>query len=271
MKPRCLRSIITVVFALLLTVPLFPASAQTSVEFKPGDRVMVSYLANRPLTIYDKPRQGAVSLTNLPAGTIVTLTKGPVSENDHTWWHIRGDSGQGWVMTAVPVAGKSVPTFSLATVDLLTAAVTALTNGIKRAPSAVTYLNRGLIYYGQKNYSLALTDFSSAIKLDTKLAAAYNSRGLVYLAMRSYRAAIDDFSQATTLVSSEVVYLNNRGRAYLGQENYPLAALDFELASRLNPAYLTALNNFQHTSNLAYGFADTTPLLTQMTQQDPNN
>ncbi len=261
---------ISIVIVLFMTyIP--PARAENAPGFAPGNRVMVSYQANQPLVLYAKPMQSADPLTKLPPGTIVTLTKGPVNDNGKSWWHIRGDSGQGWILANVVIGGKQVPTFAAATPELLTAAVSSLTASIKRAPAAATYVNRGLLYYGQRNYALALTDLSDAIKRDSKLAPAYNSRGLVYLAMHSFRMAIDDFSQAMKLEPSEAVFPNSRGRAYLGLENFRLALQDFDLANRLNPSYVTAVNNYQYAYNRAYGFSNTARALTKLTEQDPDN
>ncbi|MFM6878786.1 MAG: tetratricopeptide repeat protein, partial [Microcystis panniformis] len=56
----------------------------------------------------------------------------------------------------------------------------AITQAINLAPRAAWYYNRGILYYNQQKYELALDDYNKAIELNPNHAGAYYNRGLLY-------------------------------------------------------------------------------------------
>ena len=56
----------------------------------------------------------------------------------------------------------------------------------------MTYQDRGLAWNEKTEYDKALADYTEAIRLDPKSAAAYNDRGWVWTAKKEYDKAIAD-------------------------------------------------------------------------------
>lgn len=52
------------------------------------------------LIIYYEPANDALAITNVPAGTEIIITGGPLSEGDQTWWRIQTVNFSGWVKAA---------------------------------------------------------------------------------------------------------------------------------------------------------------------------
>ena len=65
----------------------------------------------------------------------------------------------------------------------------------------------------------AIQDFSQAIKLDPKNAAALYSRGLTYSNDGQWDRAIQDYDEAIKLNPNDVRALSNRGNAYLAERS----------------------------------------------------
>jgi tetratricopeptide (TPR) repeat protein len=73
---------------------------------------------------------------------------------------------------------------------------------------AEAYYNRGLIYdYIERNWDLALADYTEAIRLNPNYAEAYTSRGKIYRVLKDKNKARKDFQRALKL------YRNQRNTA----------------------------------------------------------
>ncbi len=72
----------------------------------------------------------------------------------------------------------------------------AITQAINLAPRAAWYYNRGILYYNQQKYKLALDDYNKAIELNPNYALAYYNRGNLYRRQQKYKLALDDYNQA---------------------------------------------------------------------------
>ena len=64
--------------------------------------------------------------------------------------------------------------------------------------------HRGLAYRDKRDYDRAINDFSQAIRLDGRNAAAFDNRGLAYRMKGDLERALADFDQAVR-IDPEVV------------------------------------------------------------------
>ena len=128
--------------------------------------------------------------------------------------------------------------------DVKIAACTAvIRSGVETGASlAASFNNRGIGYYDEGQYDLAIQDYSQAIRLKP-LAAIYNNRGNAYRDQRYYDLAIQDYDQAIRMKPDLAIAFNNRGVAYLREGQYDLAIRDFDATIRLKPDYASAYAN----------------------------
>jgi len=104
----------------------------------------------------------------------------------------------------------------------------------------IDYNSHGLANNAKGDFDSAIADFSEAIRLDPKYAAAYNNRGLAYIAEGDYDHAIGDFNQAVQLDPKYASAYNNRCIAHNDKGESYLALADCNEAIRLNPDYTGA-------------------------------
>ena len=62
----------------------------------------------------------------------------------------------------------------------------AITQAINLAPRAAWYYNRGILYYNQQKYDLALSDYNKDIEINPNYAEAYYNRGILYKNLQKY-------------------------------------------------------------------------------------
>ncbi|MBW2740110.1 MAG: hypothetical protein JRE64_14980, partial [Deltaproteobacteria bacterium] len=67
------------------------------------------------------------------------------------------------------------------------------------APPSVDYFQRGGKYINEKNYNLAIRDYTEAISRNQNKAAAYGNRGLAYRMKGEYDLTIRDCTEAIHL------------------------------------------------------------------------
>jgi tetratricopeptide (TPR) repeat protein len=92
------------------------------------------------------------------------------------------------------------------------------------------WLSRAIVFAEQRNYDLAIEDYTSAIELDSGLLPAFNNRGIVYTAQARYDEALADFNRVLELDGSSILGLTNRAVVYALQGEFELAIADLELA-----------------------------------------
>jgi tetratricopeptide (TPR) repeat protein len=142
--------------------------------------------------------------------------------------------------------------------------------GDKPAPgTAGSFLDRGITLASQREWEMAIADFTEAIRLNPALSAAYLLRGRAAYASvsdvyniaenfahvrayfpsgrqlsgeqtRAYDRAIADFTEALRLDGNNAVIYLNRGEAYAQKADYDKAIADFTQAIRHNPNYARA-------------------------------
>jgi tetratricopeptide (TPR) repeat protein len=108
---------------------------------------------------------------------------------------------------------------------------------------AKVYYNRGLAYGKKGQYDNAISDNNKAIELNPKYAWAYYNRGLAYSNKGQLDKAISDYTKAIEIDPMIDRAYYNRGLAYHDKGQYDNAISDYTEAIELNPKHLYAYNN----------------------------
>jgi tetratricopeptide (TPR) repeat protein len=115
-------------------------------------------------------------------------------------------------------------------------AVTEYTSAIQlNSDSASAYLKRGQCYVMLKKYDKAISDYNKAIKLKPDTIQIFYLRGLAYMAASNYKSAFDDFSKVIRLDPNNYDSFIQRGAACEGMENFKSANYDYSEAIRIRP------------------------------------
>lgn len=97
---------------------------------------------------------------------------------------------------------------------------------------ASAYVNRGLTYYGAKNFSAAIKDFNRAINLESDDAQNYFYRALCYR-QTDKEAAFADFNKAIELNPNAAYVYSERGNFYEDLQDFSKAVEDYTRAIEL--------------------------------------
>lgn len=76
--------------------------------------------------------------------------------------------------------------------------------------NAIAYSLRGVIFYLQKNFNSALSDFNKTLELNPSDYKTFYNRGLAYVKLGDYRAAESDFSGAIRINPNDADSYYNR-------------------------------------------------------------
>ena len=101
--------------------------------------------------------------------------------------------------------------------------------------AASVYNNRGLYYYDNEKYDLALADFKRALELDPIGANPYINRGNVYLAQEEYEIALKNYTRAIELDPKDPIPYGNRGLTYQSMDKVDLATKDYNKVIDMAP------------------------------------
>ncbi len=107
---------------------------------------------------------------------------------------------------------------------------------MSRRDSSSAFLNRGDTYKDLEMYTLAIVDYTEALKLNPNFLWALRNRGYVlYRNLNMPDAALHDLNKAIELDPDAAWSYMSRGAVYIGQKNYPAAREDYEKALELAP------------------------------------
>lgn len=114
-------------------------------------------------------------------------------------------------------------------------ALTNYGNAIKMNPdNATLYINRGNVYYDQRNFPLADKDFQRVTELEPGEPVGYIGLARTSIAKKDYPAAISSLDHAVRLDSENARSYAFRAEAYLGQQKWNEAVDDIIKALSLN-------------------------------------
>lgn len=110
--------------------------------------------------------------------------------------------------------------------------------------SAKGYFNRGGIYQAIGDDSLAMIDYTYAIKLNENYADAYYNRGIIHEKSQKYKEALDDYNKAIKHQPRYVANIyNNRGNTYLALKDSLKALDDYNKVLYLDTTNVCAYSN----------------------------
>ena len=80
--------------------------------------------------------------------------------------------------------------------------------------TAKEFFDRGMEYFENENWDLAIANFTSSISNGGGTADAYNRRGEAYFCKRQYRTAIENYDRAIAIDANRAIFWLYRGWAY---------------------------------------------------------
>lgn len=110
----------------------------------------------------------------------------------------------------------------------------------------IIYIHRGMAYFSESRYSLAMADFSDALRLNPENDKALYCRGVMYSIIQDYPKALADLNRCINLNPSWADPLLNRAQVYFHLGDNPKALADCEEALSLEPGLeqLLSFRNF---------------------------
>ena len=105
---------------------------------------------------------------------------------------------------------------------------------------SVTFIAAGDTKYAAKDYSGALTDYTSAIQLNSDSIEPYIKRAQCNVMLKKYDKAVNDYNKALKIKADTVQILFLRGLAYNTASNFKMAFDDFSSVIRLSANYYEA-------------------------------
>ena len=111
--------------------------------------------------------------------------------------------------------------------------------GAQNAPAAMItaegHFLRGNAYFASGDHDEAISEYTQAIRLNSKYADAYIGRGNAYLHKGEHDRALEEYTEAIRLIPNTAGAYYNRGIAYRGKGEHDRAIAEYTEAIRLNP------------------------------------
>ncbi|MCP4684171.1 MAG: tetratricopeptide repeat protein [bacterium] len=108
------------------------------------------------------------------------------------------------------------------------------------ADLAFAYKVRGDIYFGERRYDHALSDYKKAVELDPKLVEARFNLGTTYEQKGEFDQAVEEYTAALKLSPKFAKALTFRGAVYREQEKINEAIEDCNASIKSDPTYVMA-------------------------------
>lgn len=101
----------------------------------------------------------------------------------------------------------------------------------------IIYIHRGMAYFSESRYSLAMADFSEALRLNPENDKALYCRGVMYSIIQDYPKALADLNRCINLNPSWTDPILSRAQVYFHLGDKPKALADCEEALSLEPGH----------------------------------
>ena len=106
---------------------------------------------------------------------------------------------------------------------------------------------KGLAYYYQENFQLAIKHLEKAIYLDPEFDVAYYYRGLAMMHMGAIDPALQSMAKAIEIYDQDHLYHHMQGYLYIEKEDYRSAIASSRKALALNPQYANSWYNLAYS------------------------
>lgn len=111
-------------------------------------------------------------------------------------------------------------------------------NKVDTEASARIHTELAAVYYGQRQYAVALDELKQALNMNSKYAPAFGVRGLVHMALHEDKKAEEDFERSLDLDSKDSGTRNNYGW-FLCQRGREKESMQQFMEAVKNPLYAT--------------------------------
>lgn len=125
--------------------------------------------------------------------------------------------------------------FIISTAILFSASDFARAQVVDAAGTAEAFNNEGLEALKDKNFEIAIKQFTAAVDLDKKYAVGYNNRGSAWRWKGDDAKALIDFNKAIEVRPNYSLAYRNRGLLYFDQLRLNESIADFSRSIELNP------------------------------------
>jgi putative GTP pyrophosphokinase len=112
--------------------------------------------------------------------------------------------------------------------------------GPSREIAALIYKHRGMANFAQSMYEDALSDFSTALTMDSGAYRVAYYRGVVHAVLGDWAAALVDYGISLAINPYQDYCLYRRAQVYYHMEDYPAALSDCEAAIKLSTGFESA-------------------------------
>ena len=108
---------------------------------------------------------------------------------------------------------------------------------ISTVPNPDLFLGRGAIRYQMDDLRGTMADFDKVVELDPKSSVAYTNRGILRAQIGDTNRAIEDFSRVLALDPTDMMVLFYRGELFMQLRQYSKALNDFNIVAEEYPTY----------------------------------
>lgn len=119
-----------------------------------------------------------------------------------------------------------------------------------------TAIQTGKEFHNNKNYGRAISEYTTALKIDPNSVNALELRAKAYVGKRDFRRALDDLSKLIEVVNSNRAKADGyrlRGLVYRQMNDSHRAAEDFRSAIHTDPDYAPAQESLAHLQSRRKG------------------
>lgn len=181
----------------------------------------------------------------------------------------QGTSNRGSRSAATTDTQRGISYYTNGQYDL---AISTLTAALHANPTdTLALLNRAFSYDKRSLSDSAIADYDTLLRIDPTNATGFNGRGFSYDAKGQYGLAIADYTSALRIDPNQPFWYNNRGISYNKKGEADLAIADFTAALRLYPNFAWAHNNRGHSYNMKGQYDQAIVDLSAALRLDPKN